>query len=190
MSKYILTSDGELYHADYYNEELYHYGVKGMKWGHRKAPEQSSYVKNVKSTKAAYKSAKKDYNKAFNKYYYKSHQALSLSKKKRAANDARFEDAWNKAGTMNEAKAAYKSAKKERKNAIKSTHRELEKNASFGEKFVYNSATRKKAAKYVVDNNMSMADATKKAKGDAWRNTAIFLAAYGVAVGTQLYKNH
>lgn len=187
MSYYV--ANGTFYAVPARSDELYHYGVPGMRWGHRKAPEQSSYVKNVKSTKAAYKSAKKDYNKAFNKYYNKSHQALSLSKKKRAANDARFEDAWNKAGTMNEAKNAYKSAKKERKNAIKSTHRELEKNASFGEKFVYNSATRKKAAKYVVDNNMSMADATKKAKGDAWRNTAAFLAVYGIATAATMYKN-
>lgn len=40
MSEYILTADGQLYHADYYNEELYHYGVKGMKWGVRKAADR------------------------------------------------------------------------------------------------------------------------------------------------------
>lgn len=37
MSKYILTADGQLYHCDTSESELYHYGVTGMKWGHRKA---------------------------------------------------------------------------------------------------------------------------------------------------------
>lgn len=46
MANYILTSDGE----------LYHYGVKGQKWGQRKA----SYA----SEKNAYKKAKKDYKAA------------------------------------------------------------------------------------------------------------------------------
>ncbi len=56
---------------------------------------------------------------------------------------------------------------------------------------MYNNATRKKAAKYVVDNDMSVAEATKKAKGDAWRNTAAFMAAYGaVTLGTMAYERY
>lgn len=176
---YILTSDGE----------LYHYGVKGMKWGVRKKPEQSSIAREVQSTKAAYKNAKKEYNRAFNRYYNRAHQAYSLSKKKRAANDARFEEALNKADALDNAKTAYKTAKRARKDAIKSTRRELNKNASLGERLIYNEATRKKAAKYVVDNNMSMADATKKAKGDAWRNSAAILAAYGAVTVATLYAS-
>ena len=51
MSNYILTTDGHLYHCD--TDELYHYGVPGMKWGKRKA----SYI----SEQNAYKQARKDY---------------------------------------------------------------------------------------------------------------------------------
>ena len=56
--------------------------------------------------------------------------------------------------------------------------------ANYKDKMTYNSSTYKKAAKYVVDNNMTVAEATKKAKGAAQRNTAAFVAAYGaVAIG-------
>ncbi len=88
------------------------------------------------------------------------------------------------------ARKAYKSAKQERKNAINKTYRSINKNSSFGEKLIYNNATRKKAAKYVVDNNMSVAEATRKAKGNAWRNAAAFIAAFGaVSVGSNIIKN-
>lgn len=175
----------------YDSNELYHYGVPGMKWGVRKKQYgESDISSNYKQTKAAYKTAKKDYNKAFNQYYNKSHQAYSLSKKKRAANNERFADAINKANTLNKAKDSYKSAKKTRQQAIKTTSEDLRKQASFAEKLVYNSATHKRAAKYVVDNNMTVSDATKKAKTDAWRNTAAFVAGYAaVSIGAAYLKN-
>ena len=186
-SNYIITSNGDFVRED----ELYHYGVPGMKWGVRKKQYgESDISSNYKKAKAAYKTAKKDYNDAFNKYYNKSHQAYSLSKKKRAANDERFADAINKANTLTEAKKSYKTAKETRQQAIKTTSEDIRKQASFEEKLVYNSATRERAAKYVVDNNMTVADATKKAKTDAWRNTAAFVAGFAaVSIGAEYLKN-
>lgn len=92
---------------------------------------------------------------------------------------------------LRSAKSAYKQAKTERNQKIKDTYKSLNKNASLGEKLTYSSGTRKVAAKYIVDNNMSVAEATKKAKGDAWRNTAAFVAVYGGVTVASLYKmNH
>lgn len=55
MAEYVLIH-GQLYTTD----ELYHYGVKGMRWGHRKR----RYDDNVYAKKAAYKQAKKDYKQS------------------------------------------------------------------------------------------------------------------------------
>ena len=83
---------------------------------------------------------------------------------------------------------AKREAKTARKQSIKNTYNEIQKGASKKEKFLYNNATRKKAAKYVVDNNMSIADAKKKANKVAIRNTAILLGAYGAMAVYQLKK--
>ena len=45
------------------NNELYHHGVPGMKWGHRKSTPQTS----LDVARANYKSDKKQYNKSFHK---------------------------------------------------------------------------------------------------------------------------
>lgn len=179
MSEYILTADGQIYHADYYNKELYHYGVKGMKWGRRKASYETSDIrKSYDQAKANKKAARKAYNKAYDKY---AANPLNAFTKKGAK---KWDDVLDKAKASNKADQEYKQAKKARKKAINNTARKIEQNASFRDRMLYNSATHKKAAKYVVDNNMSVAEATKKAKGDAWKNTAAFVAAYGaVAIG-------
>lgn len=159
------------------SDELMHYGVLGMKWGKRKAVPTSSTASKVQSTKAQYKQAKKDYNKAYNKAYsYSSRHTIGqfTNKKKKAESNRRWNDAYDKANAVEKAKTDYKQAKTERKDKINS---------------IYNDATRRKAAKYVVDRNMTMQDAKNKANADAVRNTGIILATWGGITLASLYAN-
>ena len=104
MSKYYVAN-GTLYAAPERSDELKHYGVPGMKWGHRKAQTE------VGAARKAYRQANRAYSKSFNKAYNRSIAAWSPIKKHREANDARWDDAVNKAKAANEAKAALKKAK-------------------------------------------------------------------------------
>ena len=187
---------------NYYNDELMHFGVKGMKWGVRRyqnadgsltpAGKKKYGDTDYSRAKLTYKSAKKDYNKSFNKAYnYSSAHPIGqfTNKKKKAESDRRWDDAYDKLDKLDTAKAQYKQAKKERRANINKTHREINDRASFGDKLVYNDATRRKAAKYVVDKNMSVDDAVKKANKDALRNTAIFIGAYSAIAVATIYKN-
>lgn len=108
MSDYILTSDGE----------LMHYGVPGMKWGHRKARPQS----DLDRARSNYRVAKGQYNKAFKKANrYSSVHPISqfVGKKAKAESDKRWGDAIDKAKAVDSAKKAYKEAKVDHKNAKK-----------------------------------------------------------------------
>lgn len=174
------------------NNELYHHGIKGMKWGKRKSLPTSDIRNKVNATKAEYKKTGKAYTKSFNKAYNRALSAYSPIKKHRQANDARWKKALSDADKFMSAKSAYKQANKERKNAIKSEYKKLNKKASFGEKLLYNNATRKKASKYIVDHNMTVAEANKRAKSDAWRNTAIamIVSVGGVTMSTLYRAKH
>lgn len=172
-------------------DELYHYGVKGMKWGVRKRSENlpvSDTRRRYDEAKANRKAAKKAYNKSFNKAYNYS-STIRLTKKGKAERDRRWEDTYDKLDTLDKAKIDYKKAKVERNQQIRSAYKKVNEASGIGDRLKYNDATRKKAAQYMVDNNMSMGDARKKANKEAIRNTAIILGAYGGVLAATVYKS-
>ena len=103
-------------------DELYHFGTKGMHWGVRKYQNSDGSLtpaglkrysdSGVSEAKAKYKSAKKEYNKSFNKAYARAISGYSPIKKHRQANDERWKKAANDAMKLRRAKSEYKSAKK------------------------------------------------------------------------------
>lgn len=156
------------------NGELYHHGVKGMKWGVRNVRGHAGPGRYL-TKKRQLAGDKKDLE-----YLNKGgHLSIGLTKKRQAAYDKKDRARLESRIAKTEQKLAEKQAKKERKAAINKEHKKLNKQASLGEKFMYNDATRRKAAKYIVDNNMSVKEAKSKAQHEAKRNTTIILGAYG-----------
>ena len=88
--------------------ELQHYGVKGMKWGVRKARQE---YRKLDTLKGQYKHAKKAYDRSWD-YAVNTPGAYSLNRSKRAQADARWKDAERDAKRVTKAKAAYKEQKK------------------------------------------------------------------------------
>ena len=103
----------------YLDNELSHYGVKGMKWGVRKDPERQG----IRDARSEYRSANKAYNKSFNKAYKFSSRHPVTQHIRRSKNyeksNALWEDAYNKANSANDAHNKLKTAKSDYKNLQK-----------------------------------------------------------------------
>jgi len=90
MSNYILTADGQLYHCDH--SELYHYGVKGMKWGQRRALKRADIaddrIRKINAlrdrNKSRYEEALGDSEYRFGKKAYKKERKSDAKNLKRA----------------------------------------------------------------------------------------------------------
>lgn len=208
-------SNGTFHAVPEQSDELMHYGVKGMRWGHRKsraelekqagtfrasngmkvAPAKNAYIRTMRSL--ASKRGVENYSRATYRAMSKKKNADTLTNRLDTAKgeqrirkeaqalreyDAHIKDLKRGTGNKHLNKAV-------RKNKIDDAYEKVQSASTRMDRFIYTDATRKKAAKYVVDKNMSVKDATKKAKGAAWRNTAIFVAGYAALTVGSLYKN-
>ena len=203
------NNDWRIYQGDL--DYLAHHGIKGQKWGVRRFEnpdgtltaagrkrygEESDLSKNVKSARNEKRTASREYDKSFSKAYRKSSNLLNhLTKKGRQAQDEAWDDAYDKADKYKAKKQEYKDAKNAYKDEYKKNLKEARDKATLKDKFMYNDATRRKAAKLMTKyKDMSFEDAKKESQRIANRNTAIVLGAYGamaaVAIGSEVYSRN
>lgn len=173
-----------------YADELYHHGVKGMKWGvRRKNSQKSDLRRRLDSAKSDSKTASKTFSKSYGEAYGKRIDAVSPFKNRRAANKARWQKAESDYAKKKEARSTYKKLKEERKSKLKETYKKLDQNTSKKEKLWYDNTVRYKASKYVVDNNMTVKEANQRAKKEYNRNAVLsYVAVFSAVAVSSVYK--
>ena len=141
---------------------LAHYGVPGMRWGHRKARPLSAERSRYLNAKSQYKADNKAYSKSFNKAYsYSSRHPISqyVGKKQKAESNRRWEDAYDKVTQANKSRSAMKQAKKEyhQTNEYKAKRAKALKTGAAVAGTALAAYGAHKVSKYVKDTNASIA---------------------------------
>ena len=112
----------------YTGGELYHHGIKGQKWGIRRFQNPDGSLtpagikrraqQEVREKRDAYRKARSEYGKAFDKANVRAMSRWSPAKKHREANAQRWKDAQEKAKKANDALKEYKEARDRNAGAI------------------------------------------------------------------------
>lgn len=157
--------------------ELMHYGALGMKWGHRKSqPTLKSQIKNRR--KNAENEVYSNYIKTVNSIEKKYKWGQNLSKKDDAKMD-KADEIYRKA--LKDAKNNYKSEMNDRKRMYDEAKATVAERGDIGQ-------TKRQVAKYMVEYDMPIEQAKKKATFTTCRNVGASLAvSYGVL---KLIANH
>lgn len=124
------------------NQELYHWGIKGMKWGVRKDRKQNIGYRSTSIKSALSRRSNEKVDKGFKDWKdnaQKRDDAIELGKKANAAKRAYENDKSNKA-----LKTAYKNANKQYKKALSS-------NTTYRKGVVRQEVGRDAARKYLSD---------------------------------------
>lgn len=166
--------------------ELYHYGVPGMRWGHRKYYNSNGSLNSAGKARQSYKSAKKELKSA-SKQYRKDSLGLGM---KAIQKSNRSEKKYNAAEMkVINAKAKFKASKtsdptKAKKAEFKTYRKEMSKSGLAGSAAdrksggrstrIYNELTKKKGKAY----------ADKVAKSVQNRAVATLVGAGVVAIGS------
>ena len=169
------------------NDELMHYGRKGMKWGEhiygKKYPasetrrQVESSKQNYKSSKQNYKTAKRKFDRSYNEAQsYSSRHPVTqyIRKSRREESNALWEQADKDLAETRASKQAYKDAKSQYKTAKDNRKDEINRTSR---NLVLDNDVNPNAARYIaknlVDNNMTIEEAEKKYKTERTRNTII-----------------
>ena len=166
------------------NNELYHHGIKGQKWGVRRFQNEDGSV-TAKGAKRYYDGDIQGTGGKTGPGGAGKHKELSARQK---ANKKMVDEAIREHEQMKAAKAAAKAAKKqakaEKKARIKENTKQINDSRKVHEKLIYGKDIWKDAAKRMEKENISMDQAVKDAKYNAWINTAAVTAAMGIAMYT------
>lgn len=141
-------------------DELYHYGVPGMRWGHRKYYNSNGSLNSAGKARQSYKSAKKDLKTASKQYRKDSYGFGMKALQKASESEKKYNTAEMK--TIN-AKAKFKASKtsdptKAKKAEFKTYRKEMSKSGLAGSYAdrqsggrstrIYNELTKKKGKAY------------------------------------------